>query len=56
MQTVASRVNTFGLVIYKICWNVAFRDLNLQSQSTSLLVENVAALGLFAWALQADLT
>lgn len=55
MQTVASCVNTFGLVIHNICWNVAFRGLNLQSESTSLLVGRVAASGLCAWALQQTL-
>lgn len=52
MQTVASCVNTFGLVMHKICWNVAFRDLNLQSESTPLLVGSVAASALCARALQ----
>lgn len=52
MQTVASCVNTFGLVMHEICWNVAFRDLNLQSESTPLLVGSMAASGLRARALR----
>lgn len=55
MQTVASCVNTFGLVMHEICWNVAFRDSNLQSESASLLVRSVAASGLHAQALQQTL-
>ena len=55
MQTVASCVNTFGLVMHEICWNVAFRDSNLQSESTPLLVGSVAASGLRARALQQTL-
>lgn len=55
MQTVASCVNTFSLAIHKICWNVALRDSNLQSESTSLLVGSVAASGLCAWVLQQTL-
>lgn len=55
MQTVASCVNIFGLVTHEICWNVAFRDLNLQSESTPLLVGSVAASDLCAWALQQTL-
>lgn len=55
MQTVASCVKTFGLVMHEICWNVAFRDLNLQSESTPLLVGSVAASGLPARALQQTL-
>lgn len=52
MQTVASCVNTFGLVMHEICWNVALKDSNLQSENTPLLVGSVAISRLRAWTLQ----
>lgn len=55
MQTVASCVNTFGLVMHEICRNVAFKDSNLQSENTPLLVGSVAISRLRARTLQQTL-